>query len=389
VFFRRSWFLRCFFLCTLHFALCTLFVGMNIADVTLMKTVVYAISALVMALVLVTGCSSPFAGDTLVAQSVEGEPGAEEWEKAVPLDLTVWMGNVNIPEEIVALDMETSHRSTPECHHGPSTSDPVQVRVQALYNREELFVLLRWADRTRDRELGTWEMGPEGWTARPGADDGIAILWESSKIPGEGLEDRADKPDGPVSLEEPFRCQLTCHMMEVDVYDGGTKMRMGMRSPEGQILDLWRWRASVTGPFGLADDMVIDGSGKRGDEGQVLPKENRSATGTGSGKVGPELTNGSQAPYYIVEAPRGRQADVKAKARWEKGVWTVLLRRGLNTADPDDVGFFPGARVPFSLSLFDNTFSEHHVSDSSAVLVLWSGALGKNKGSDLDEPMDF
>ena len=143
-----------------------------------MKTIVYTTSALVLFLFFVTGCASPFSGDTLVAQSVEGEPGIEDWERAVPLDLTVWMGNVNVPEEIVALDMETSHRSTPECHHGPSTSDPVKVRLQALYNREELFVLLRWSDRTQDRELGVWEMGPEGWTARPGADDGIAILWE-------------------------------------------------------------------------------------------------------------------------------------------------------------------------------------------------------------------
>ena len=371
---------------------------MEIADIALMKTVSFTFFAFMLVLSVMIGCSSPFGGDTLVAQSVDGEPGPEDWEKAVPLDLTVWMGNVNIPEEIVALDMETSHRSTAECHHGPSTSDPVKVRVQALYNREELFVLLRWLDRTQDRELGTWEMGPEGWTARPGADDGIALLWEEPEgEPGEGL---GGEPGGSRNEEGPFRCQNACHMMEVDVYDGGTKMRMGMKSPGGQVLDLWRWRVSVTGPFGLADDMVIDETGKRGDEGQVLPRVNRSTTATGPGTVGPGRTGdpgtvgrgkvkGSVVPYYIVEAPGGRQGDVKAKARWEKSMWKLLLRRALDTADPDDVVFSPGDSVPFSVSLFDNTFSEHHVSDSSAVLVLWRATENQNKGRDLNEPMDF
>ena len=351
-----------------------------------MKTIVYATSALVLALVLVTGCSSPFSGDTLVAQSVEGEPGKDDWERAVPLDLTVWMGNVNIPAEIVALDMETSHRSTPECHHGPSTSDPVNVRIQSLYNREELFVLLQWPDRTQDQELGVWEMGPEGWTARPGADDGIAILWEAV---GEPVGEPLGEPAGSRRDEDPFRCQYACHMMEVDVYDGGTKMRMGMKAPNGQAMDLWRWRASVTGPFGLADDMVIDSAGKRGDEGQVLPMENRSATITGPGTLGPGSTRDAVVPYYIVEAPAGRQGDVKAEGQWDKGMWKLLLRRALDTADPDDVAYTPGDRVPFSVSVFDNTFSEHHVSGSSAVLVLWQGNANQGKRRDFDEPMDF
>lgn len=345
---------------------------------------------LLLAIMLFSGCSSPFAGDTLVAQSIVGDPEEEDWERAVPLDLTVWMGNVNIPKEIVALDMDTSHRSTPECHHGPSTSDPVNVRIQALYNREELFVLLRWPDQTQDQDLGVWEMGPEGWAARPGADDGIALLWEAG---GEAVGGIAVEPTGSRSEEDPFRCQNACHMLEVDVYDGGTKMRMGMKAPDGQAMDLWRWRAFVTGSFGLADDMVIDETGKRGDEGQILPLVNRSSTAPG-----PERVSGSVepyvAPYYIVEAPTGRQGDVKAEGRWdrglwEKGSWNILLRRALDTTDPDDVVFSPGDRVPFSVSVFDNTFSEHHVSGSSAMLVLWKGKATQNNRRDFDEPMDF
>lgn len=342
-----------------------------------MRNLIVSLMAFILTALFVSGCSSPFGGSTLVALPVDGEPGPEDWEKAVPLDMRVWMGNVNIPEEVASLDLETSHRSTPECHHGPSTSDPVDIRIQALYNREELFLLLRWTDQTRDAQLGSWQLGPEGWIARPRADDGVAILW----MP---LEERAEEPAGPGGEAGAFRCQSACHMREVDVYDGGTKMRMEMRSARGKKMDLWRWRAAVTEPYGLADDMVIDDRGKRGDEGQVLPLENRSPSA-----AGPKQASGSAAPYYLVEEPRGRQREVKAAGLWEGGRWQLLLKRALVTDDPDDVPYVPGGSMPFSLSVFDNTFTEHHVMDGSAVLVLWRGEGPGNKERQIDEAMDL
>ena len=82
-------------------------------------------------------------------------------------------------------------------------------------------------------------------------------------------------------------------------------------------------------------------------------------------------------------------ADVRAEARWENGVWHLLLKRALDTADPDDAVYAAGDRVPFSVSVFDNTFSEHHVSGGSAQLVLWRGKEKENRRRDWDEPMDF
>ena len=58
-------------------------------------------------------------------------------------------------------------------------------------------------------------------------------------------------------------------------------------------------------------------------------------------------------------------------------------------ADPDDAVYAAGDRVPFSVSVFDNTFSEHHVSGGSAQLVLWRGEEKENRRRDWDEPMDF
>ncbi len=321
-------------------------------------------------ILFLAGCSDPFAGETLVALRVGGEPQAADWERAVPLDIEVWKGNVHVRPEIVALDGDTSHRSTPDCHHGPSSSDPVGMRLQALYNAEKIYLLLQWPDPTPDRDLGWWERQGDGWSARPMADDGVGLLW------GPGA--RTEEGGG-------FRCQTACHMMEVDVYDGGTKMRMGMRGGPGQVLDLWRWRAGVTEPFQRADDMVVDGTGKRGDEGQELPSVNRSPSGPGPRQVGAE----SSPPYFLIEEPSGRQGDIASEALWKDGWWTLLLVRALDTMDPDDVVFTPGVRVPFSVSVFDNTFTEHHVLGGGAELLLWNGEARREDRRHRDEHLDF
>lgn len=319
------------------------------------------------ALVLfLTACASPWSGDRLVAGRVDGPPTESQWDQAVPLDVTVWKGNVHEPPELVAIDSETSHRSSADCHHGPSSSDPVQVRLAALASDTQLYLRVTWRDHTRDQDNGRWEKAAGEWEAWPGADDGVAILW--------GVADSG-----------PMRCQRSCHMMEVDVYDGGTQMRLGMRHDGDGILDLWRWRAGITGPYLLADDMVVDREGKRGDEGQVLAEENRRP-----GKPGPLVSRGDGAPYYLVTAPRDREAQVKAQGMWDRGRWQVTFRRSLDTGDRDDVVFLPGAAIPFGISVFDNTRTEHHVTETGFNLVFAAPvAMAGTKGEDPYETNDF
>ena len=213
-----------------------------------MKAFLPIAMATVMLFLLLTGCGSPFGGDTLSAVRIGSEPAQSDWERAVPLDLEVWMGNVNLRPEVVALDQETSHRSTAQCHHGPANSEPVKVRLRALYTDRELYLLVRWTDPTEDRELGQWDRKEGRWSARPGADDGFAILWGIPEggaprggVPRDGAPRDGVPQDGALkegvavgdaigqrsSDGTPFRCQESCHMMEVDVYDGGTQMLMG------------------------------------------------------------------------------------------------------------------------------------------------------------------
>ena len=323
--------------------------------------------AVPLALVLAaTSCTGPFEGRELVALHVDGQPTREDWERAVPLVVKAWMGNVHERPEIVALDRETTHRSTPQCHHGPSESEPVEVRLQALFTGDEVFVLARWEDRTRDTSLGRWEKAAGGWAAAPDADDGIAIMW--------GPEGQRD-----------FRCQNTCHMVDVDVFDGSREMRMRMMVPGEKIADLWRWRSRVTAPFGVADDMVVDRDGQRGDEGQVLTRENRppEIRGNASSGEGP-------VPFFLVERPRGDQAQVRTVSSWERGWWTVLFQRRLVTGDGDDRNFSEGDRLEFSVGVFDNTFREHHVvKDGLELRMGVPDRLSSLRERELYEPLDY
>ena len=195
-------------------------------------------------------------------------------------------------------------------------------------------------------------------------------------------------------IGEEFRCQKACHMMEVDVYDGGTQMRMGMRHDGDSVLDLWRWRAGVTDPFGLADDMVVNNQGKRGDEGQVLARIVSRAQLQTFSTPARDVQGEDSTPYRDVKMPLGRQAQVRTQSSWVDGWWEVLFIRDLDSLDPDDTVFTPGLAVPFSISVFDSTFTEHHVLDMSAELLLVKEANQTDSSTALNrrdryEPLDF
>ncbi len=313
---------------------------------------------------LLSGCADPFAGRTVAALPIAGDPVESDWAKAVPLDLTVWKGNIHIRPETVALDSENSHKSTAACHHGTANAPPVPVRLLALYSPREIFLRVAWEDPTPDGPAATGSGAPKTYGSRAvfaGADDGVAVMWG---FPG----------------EKEFRCQKSCHMVDVGIAGSATLMQMKMIAPSGKRYDLWRWREGATAPFGAADDMVVEEAGKRGDEGQVLPRESRREDGNPARAEAGETC-------YLTEAPRGSEADVGAVGGWKEGRYSVVLRRRLVTGDPGDIAFAGAEAIPFSLAVFDHTFREHHVSPETFRLRL--AVPAKTKREVTLDPMDF
>ncbi|MDA0999544.1 MAG: ethylbenzene dehydrogenase-related protein [bacterium] len=72
-----------------------------------------------------------------------------------------------------------------------------------------------------------------------------------------------------------------------------------------------------------------------------------------------------------VDPPRGSRGDIDAKGVWKDGMWTLELRRKLDTGHPDDVVFVPGKKHAFGLSVHDNDGDvDHSYSIGSTQLIL-------------------
>ena len=140
----------------------------------------------------------------------------------------------------------------------------------------------------------------------------------------------------------------------------------------GVFLDFWHWRAHRGNPFGFSDDQFVleyrNNDGTRGaytanwdaanarpafmfDESKVgfaaLDWEVMTARGYAQDDVyyltpdnsvpfDPERAwaDGNVIPRIILRQPQGAQAAITADGRWDDGVWTVELRRLMDTGYP-------------------------------------------------------
>jgi hypothetical protein len=68
---------------------------------------------------------------------------------------------------------------------------------------------------------------------------------------------------------------------------------------------------------------------------------------------------GTLIPNIVLEPLKGDQADVRAKAEWRQGRWTLEARRVLDTRSPFDVAFAPGKPVYITVALYNRTQTRH------------------------------
>ncbi len=147
---------------------------------------------------------------------------------------------------------------------------------------------------------------------------------------------------------------------------------------QGVFLDQWHWRASRVGPAGVSDDMwVLDY--RNGDGGASaystnfdsetnLPKEmfDPEVAGhaalrwedvkawnidlDGAYYLAPDTMKefdpdypwkeGDVLPRRYLRSPEGSRADITSRSSWDDGMWTVELRRAMDTGNADDKAFF-------------------------------------------------
>jgi len=117
--------------------------------------------------------------------------------------------------------------------------------------------------------------------------------------------------------------------------------------------DVWLWRSGRTDPAGFADD----GFYHRDTASRVSPPNHPdSAFHPDSGsscwysKYFSKFA-GAKLPRFYSRPPAGSMADVRAKGKWDGGLWIVEFQRRLQTKQADDLPFKEGGEYQLQLQL--------------------------------------
>lgn len=256
------------------------------------------------------------------------------------------------------------------------------VFIQSVYTDDSLYVRLQWDDPTRSITKQSWEFDGHKWRHLNGNEDRIALLFEITRI--DKFASRG--------------CAVTCHS-PADV--SPEKWKLATRTPREKG-DLWHWKAARSAPYHHADDawLTVAGNptgsyretGRRKDAGMGGDVKNQTEEGTmpaymqdpARKSTSPGFLlfeeavkisdytifkSGDIIPFRLPVKPDGSRFDVKAQSRWEKGQWTVMLYRKLDTGHPDDVVFNPLKRYSFAVAVFDDSGADHSKATKPMVLT--------------------
>lgn len=249
----------------------------------------------------------------------------------------------------------------------------VEVTLKALYTDKDVFFLVQWADKTES--LGRLrEFDGKEWKPAKGNEDRLNFAWDL------GVKDFAAKG-----------CAAACHKQ-------GKEVTFRTEGP-GARLDIWHWKAQRTNPAGWADDQWLghekQGDSYRGNDPKTgggyednWDKEAKRPKWTFKEGIRPgavllrkdavevkdpgRFKAGDRLPREVVDRITGSRGDIEAKGVWDRGRWTLELRRARETGDREhDVQFTEAGRpYLFGLSVHDSAGDEEHSHTGRTVLKL-------------------
>jgi len=251
--------------------------------------------------------------------------------------------------------------------------------VKAVYTDEEVFIQVRWADPTEDREHRPW-------------------VWDSDTsqyIEGAQIEDS-------VMLSFEAGCEWTPSLLGGYMYDFDAWHWMAARSdPLGQAVDLYgNVQDRELRGFDAYDSRVVDKDwilkftenhdvGLHADWDKVdrvymmMPVTEKlwvKAVPDG-GRQGPAFVEQLPAPELTGDDPSlivrqfspvkltGGAAEVAAKGQWEDGYWTVEFRRLRHTPAEHIYDTIFNRMVQFSVQVFDRVDRLDEVSESDRLFL--------------------
>lgn len=269
-------------------------------------------------------------------------------------------------------------------------AQPTVIHVNSVWDANDIYFLVQWQDAGLDASVrkdkwiyGDQGSGETGWNkqvhtgAAPGTPNALAVNAHHRLAKTES-EDRVFFMFPIVDVAGNFTdagrgCATYCHgyLSEQTSYTNynGAGLSVMHTDLAGDRADIWHWKATRTEPSGFADDKHIGDpdpltrDGRRSDAGTSAYSNNDLGSFnptfmhiTGLGYLGDILFDlesmpysgtpqpGHEMPRYVSRAPAGFRADVQTAASFDPatGMWTLEVRRALDTGDVDD-HIFTGA----------------------------------------------
>lgn len=272
---------------------------------------------------------------------------------------------------------------------GDGPSQPgTEVIIRAVYDDTDIYFAFRWPDKTRQDRMGHWIFSDGRWQAKVDWPDALALHWQAT----EKVED--------------FRqggCAVSCH----STGRFSKFPRMATRQ-EGAVVDEWYWNAFTAAKTGHPGDGFLDHQVRFVPEGSLKPAlrwahpEISAAHGSdASGERMPEtvggisltlnakepegkllhprfyIEGGKQMPLQLSDSGKlakgsfplyesgspegGDSADIRGRASWYNGYWTLELSRALRTPSKRDVRLgLPEKSHSFGLAVWDGATGDQH-----------------------------
>jgi hypothetical protein len=264
------------------------------------------------------------------------------------------------------------------------------VILKSVYTDDSVYFLAKWNDPTESLRRLPWQKQADGsWKQlmTPGAKEGGEVTYYEDKF--------SQIWNINIAGFDVNGCFVTCHAAEnSDVKAYGN---MYTASP-GEMGDIWHMKMVRTNPTGYVDDQYIDSArystatpdaGRHPDPGGSPYYDNVNAA-----KNAPNYTSADQPapPYWILDdqkmpftdtykandeiagiivmPPTGDRADIKGKAVYSNGMWTLEYGRKLVTGSQYDVQFSDLTKeYSFGTAIFDNAQTRHSYETGVSKLV--------------------
>jgi hypothetical protein len=254
----------------------------------------------------------------------------------------------------------------------------VEISLKVLHTEKDVYFLFQWPDKTQSLNR-LYEFTGSEWKKLKGGEDRFNLMWDiantTKEFPAKG-------------------CTVACHKED-------KKVSLKTNGPT-ERMDVWHWKAQRSNPAGYADDQWLGHEVKKVGEEEIARDNDAKTAGgysdnwdkeakrpkytfKGGVKPGPILLKkdgveikdakfkaGDRLPREVLEKPVGSRGDIEAKGVWDKGRWTLELRRARNSGDKEnDVQFTdPNRPYYFGISVHDDEGDENHSHTGRTALKL-------------------